>query len=173
MTTVISPNLSFLSIVFGGNCAVCCLSAISRGKAALRSVSCVWRKLESCLCLHMSGRVATFAPICLSIQLMLQNYTKVLYLLKNMLVWKRLCDILCVFELLPSVSQSMLKDKEKKKRSGVRKWKCSFIKTVVKFLFMTHSPPSTMRHLRGKWLPHSQFQFYQFTAVYNKSIQRF
>lgn len=114
-----------------------------------------------------------FCPICLSIQLMLQNYTKVLYLLKNMLVWKRLCDILCVFELLPSVSQSMLKDKEKKKRSGVRKWKCSFIKTVVKFLFMTHSPPSTMRHLRGKWLPHSQFQFYQFTAVYNKSIQRF
>ena len=113
MTTVISPNLSFLSIVFGGNCAVCCLSAISRGKAALRSVSCVWRKLESCLCLHMSGRVATFAPICLSIQLFLQNYTKVLYLLKNMLVWKRpftilyqqtYCDILCVFELLPSVS---------------------------------------------------------------------
>ena len=124
---------------------------------------------QSChFCSHMLVYPAVFAELYKG-PVFAEKYAcmeKTLYhTLPTNILWYTLCLWITSICFLVNVNRQ-----RKKRRSGVRKWKCSFIKTVVKFLFMTHSPPSIMRHLRGKWLPHSQFQFYQFTAAYNKSI---
>lgn len=152
-------------MIFEGSCAIYCLSAVDRGKALLR---CPVLGMEKAGLITLSPHEWHSCHSCPTAQSFLQNCAEVLYLLKNMLVWKGLVAYfvaLNYYQLFLSQCE-----KTKKKGSGIRKWKCSFIKAVVKFLFMTHSPPSTMWHMRGEWLPHSLFQIYQFTAAYNTNI---
>lgn len=77
----------FLSMIFEGNCAICCLSAVDRGKALLR---CPVLGMEKAGLITLSPHEWHSCHSCPTAQSFLQNCAEVLYLLKNMLVWKGL-----------------------------------------------------------------------------------